>query len=191
MTKLLFFAGSARKDSYNKKLARIAHQLAKSSGADVTFIDLKDFPMPIYDGDLEDASGLPENAKKLKKLFIEHDGFLIASPEYNSSISPLLKNSLDWISRKETADEPGLVAFTGKVFALVAASPGGFGGLRGLVPLRMMLENVGALVIPTQLAISFVNKAFNDQDELTDENHKKVLTSVVKQLIDTCTKIHG
>lgn len=189
MTKILFFAGSARTESFNKKLAKAAYGMTQTHDIEATFIDLRDFPMPIYDGDLEASEGLPDNAKKLKKLFIEHDGFLVASPEYNSSFSPLLKNSLDWISRPHMENEPTLAAFKGKIWALTAASPGGFGGLRGLVPLRMMLGNIGAYVLPTQLAISFANKAFDDEGKLTDENHKKTLSTIVEQLVTATAKL--
>lgn len=189
MKKLLFFAGSARKDSYNKKLVKEAVSIAAELGASVTHIDLKDFPMPIYDGDLEAESGLPENAEKLKKLFCEHAGFFISSPEYNSSISPLLKNSLDWISRPSAKGEASLIAFSGKVCGLVAASPGGFGGLRGLVPLRMMLGNIGVFVVPSQLAIPFANKAFTEDDKLIDAKQIENLRGVVKQFIETANKI--
>ena len=184
MAKLLFLAGSARKDSINKKLAKQAAKVAeKMGGAEITFIDLKDFPMPIYDGDLEDESGLPENAIKLKKLFIEHDGFFIASPEYNSSFSPLLKNSLDWISRKHEETEKPLVAFSGKIAAISAASPGGFGGLRGLVPLRMMLGNIGVVVLPDQLAIANAVDAFDSDGNLSNDFHIKTLNNIVEKFI--------
>ena len=190
MAKLLFFSGSIRKDSFNKKLAYQAYNIARDQfGANCTYIDLKDFEMPIYNGDLEAESGLPENAKKLKKIFCEHDGFLIAAPEYNSSLAPLLKNSLDWISRPQTENEPALIAFKGKIAALTAASPGGFGGLRGLVPLRMMLGNIGVLVIPNQLAIPFAAKAFDEKGNLQDEKQKASLTSVVKEFATTAGKI--
>jgi chromate reductase len=130
MTKLLMFAGSARKASTNKQLAALAAITAKEAGAEVTLIDISDFDMPIYNGDIEAATGLPESAKRLKQLFVEHDGFFIASPEYNSSISALLKNALDWISRPHTKNEPGLWAFNGKVAAIGSVAPGALGGLR-------------------------------------------------------------
>ena len=189
MTKLLFLSGSIRKDSFNKKLAKQAYQIAQEIGVDATYIDLKEFEMPLYNGDLEAESGIPENAKKLKQLFRDSDGFFIASPEYNSSFSPLLKNSLDWISRSHEKDEPRLVAFDGKVAAISAASPGGFGGLRGLVPLRMMLGNIGVFVTPNQLAISFANKSFNEKGDLTDEGQKSILKSVVEELANTAKKL--
>jgi NAD(P)H-dependent FMN reductase len=151
--RVLAFAGSARKDSWNKKLVGIAAKGAEAAGADVTLIDFRDYPMPLYDGDLEAAEGIPEHGQRFKLLMIEHDGFLISSPEYNSSITPLLKNSIDWASRSSGAKEPPLVAFQGKVAALMSASPGGLGGLRGLVHLRSILGNIGVLVMPGQVAV--------------------------------------
>jgi NAD(P)H-dependent FMN reductase len=191
MARLLFFAGSARKDSINKKLAKCAAELAREKGADVTFIDLKDFEMPIYDGDLEDEKGLPENARRLKQLFIDHDGFFIASPEYNSSFSPLLKNSLDWISRVGDENEKPMMAYSGKVAALAATSPGGLGGLRGLVSLRMMLGNVGVTVIPKQAAIGSGFQAFNDDGGLVDEAQARMLESVIDALINATDRMSG
>src|SRR5688572_20474350 len=119
---VLAFAGSTRSESFNKQLVRLAAEDARAAGAEVTVIDLRDLPLPLFDEDLETENGLPENAKKLKALLREHDGFLIASPEYNSSISSVLKNAIDWASRPESDDEPPLVAFRGKVAALMSAS---------------------------------------------------------------------
>lgn len=188
MVKLLCFAGSERKDSFNKKLAQCAEQLIKEQGAKVAYLDLSDYPMPLYNSDLEADSGLPEAAKKLKKLFREHDGFFIASPEYNSSFSPLLKNTLDWISRSETTDEPPLAAFDGKVAALGAASPGGFGGLRGLVPLRMMLGNIGVLVVPGQVVIPAAHSAFDEEGKLKDNRQHAMLSVAIEQLVRTAKR---
>ncbi len=185
MSKFLFFAGSARKASTNKQLAAFAASTAKAEGADVTLIDLKDFEMPLYDGDLEEDGGLPENAKRLKQLFVEHDGIFIASPEYNSSISPLLKNALDWISRPHTEDEPSLWAYSGKVMALGAVAPGTLGGLRGLIPLRMMLGNIGVTVVPNQVAISNGFTAFDDAGKLTNAFQAQMLSAAITQMIAT------
>lgn len=180
--KILFLAGSTRKESVNKKLAKAAYKIALEKNIEATFIDLKDFPMPIYNGDLEDAEGLPEKAIELKKIFIAHDGVFIASPEYNSSFSPLLKNALDWISRKHEDNEPALVAYTGKIMALTAASPGGYGGLRGLVPLRMMLGNIGVLVLPEQLAIPNAYNAFDENGHLQDQKYTDTLANIIDRL---------
>lgn len=190
MTKLLFLAGSARKDSLNKKLAKAAADMAKAKGATATYIDLADFDMPIYDGDIEATSGLPENAKRLKKLFQDHDGFFIASPEYNSSFSSLLKNALDWISRPHEENEAGLSAFKGKVAALGAVSPGALGGLRGLVPLRMMLGNIAVHIIPSQIAVGSGMNAFDDHG-LVDDKNVKMLDGVITEFVTTTQKLNA
>ncbi|MEX1033383.1 MAG: NAD(P)H-dependent oxidoreductase [Cellvibrionaceae bacterium] len=181
--KILFLAGSARKESMNKKLARHAYSLALEKGADASFIDLADYPMPIYDGDLEASEGLPENAKKLKQVFIEHQGLFIASPEYNSSLSPLLKNSIDWISRPERSDEVALVAFATKIAALSATSGGKLGGLRGLVPLRMLLGNIGVDVMGSQLAVAAYGEAFDRTGNLVDASALAALDALLDKLI--------
>jgi NAD(P)H-dependent FMN reductase len=191
MPKLLIFAGSARAASTNKQLAALAANIATKAKIDVTLIDLKDFDMPIYDGDLEAGEGLPENAKRLKKLFVEHDGLFIASPEYNSSFSPLLKNALDWISRPHTDDEPPLWAYSGKVAALGSVAPGALGGLRGLVPLRMMLANIGVTVVPYQIAVSNGFNAFDDNGVLSDEQQSQMLQATIDQLVLTTCAMTG
>jgi NAD(P)H-dependent FMN reductase len=165
--RILAFAGSLRKDSYNKKLIRIAVAGAKSAGAEVTLIDLKDYPLPIYDGDLEAATGLPDYAVKLKKLFLEHDGLLLSCPEYNSSITAVLKNTIDWVSRPSPG-EANLACYTGKAATLMSASPGALGGLRGLVHVRAILGNINVIVLPDQLAISKAHEAFNADGSLKD-----------------------
>lgn len=172
--RVLAFAGSLRRDSYNKKLARIAAEAARSAGAEVTFLDLVDLPLPIYDGDFEAEHGIPPNAKRLKTLMKEHQAFLIASPEYNSSISGVLKNAIDWASRAEKS-EPALTAFRGKVAGLLAASPGQLGGLRGLVTVRAILGNLQVIVVPEQVALPRANEAFSAEGALVDS---KVQSSV-------------
>ncbi len=191
MSKILMFAGSARKASTNKQLAALVASTAQAAGAEVTLIDLKDFEMPIYDGDLEGDTGLPENAKRLKQLFVEHDGLFIASPEYNSSFSPLLKNALDWISRPHTENEQPLWAYNGKVAALGSVAPGALGGLRGLVPLRMMLGNIGVTVVPNQVAISNGFTAFDDDGALKVEQQSQMLKAMIDQLIMTTQAMTG
>ncbi len=151
-TKIVAFAGSLRTASFNKKLIAIAAEAARGAGAEVTVVDLRELNLPLFDQDLEDASGLPEGAKKFKALLRASDGFLIASPEYNSSITAALKNALDWASRAETDDEPAVVAFRGKAAALLSASPGALGGLRGLVAVRSILGNIGVHVLPDRVA---------------------------------------
>lgn len=190
MAKILTFAGSARKDSFNKKLARVAAEAVKKTGAEVTFIDLADYDMPLYNGDLESGQGLPAAAKQLKQIFIEHDGLLIAAPEYNSSITPLMKNTLDWVSRRESEDEPGLAAYQGKVAALLSTSPGGLGGMRGLVVMRMLLSNLGVLVLPEQQAIPGAMNAFNTDGSLVDATIQTNIENIVDKLVMTIDNLN-
>ena len=166
--RILAFGGSLRRDSCNQKLAAIAAQGAREAGAEVTLIALRDFPMPVYDGDLEEASGMPEQAKRLKDLFRKHDGLIISAPEYNSSITAALKNAIDWVSRTESDDEPPLIAYTGKSAILCAASPGALGGLRGLVHVKAILGNIGVTVLPNQVAVGKAYEAFATDGSLVD-----------------------
>lgn len=182
--KILAFAGSTRTGSFNKKLLHVAAEAARAAGAEVTVVDLRDLALPLFDGDAEDANGLPEGAKRFKTLMREHDGFLIASPEYNSSITGVLKNALDWASRAETDDEPPLVAFRGKVATLMSASPGALGGLRGLVHLRAILGNIGVIVLPDQVAVSAAHEAFDDAGQLKDAHRKKQIENLARTLAE-------
>ena len=147
--RLLFFAGSVREGSFNKKLARLGQHIAEANGIEAVFVDLRDYPMPIYDGDLEADEGPPVKAREFKALLGEYEGVFIASPEYNSSITPLLKNTLDWVTRVRAKGETGLEVFTTRVFAISGASPGYYGAMRSLLTLRQILAvGIGALVIP-------------------------------------------
>lgn len=166
--RILAFGGSLRAASYNHKLAAIAVQGARDAGADVTFISLRDFPMPIYDQEIEDAEGMPENAAKLKALFASHDGLIIASPEYNSGITAALKNAIDWVSRATSPDEPPLSVLRGKTAAILAASPGGYGGSRSLAQLRPLLENISITVLPDQVTIPKVHEVMDADGKLND-----------------------
>jgi NAD(P)H-dependent FMN reductase len=186
--RILAFAGSLRVESFNKKLVRIAADAVRAVGGEVTVVDLHDFPMPLYDGDIEAASGIPETGKKLKKMFVESQGLLISSPEYNSSITGVLKNTIDWVSRPAPG-EPGLVAFTGKVAGLVSASPGALGGLRGLVHLRSILGNIGVIVLPEQLAVSKAGDAFGPDGSLKDDKQKATLAKIAGRLVDVTRKL--
>jgi NAD(P)H-dependent FMN reductase len=162
---ILVVAGSARLDSVNRKLARQTVEALRHAGVEATLADLRDFPMPIYDGDLEAGEGIPPAAKALKELTRAHDGFAIASPEYNGSFPALLKNALDWISRPEPGERP-LEVFRGKVAAILSASPGPGGGRRGLHQLRELLEMMSVSVIPRELAIAQSGGAFDDTGRL-------------------------
>jgi chromate reductase, NAD(P)H dehydrogenase (quinone) len=189
MVNILAFTGSARKNSYNQKLVKIAAEGASEAGAKVTVLDMAEFEMPIYNADLELISGIPDNAKAFKKLLIEHDGFLIASPEYNSAFSPLLKNVIDWASRAESADEPPLWAYKGKFASLMATSPGALGGIRGLVFLRMLLANIGVTVLPDQKAIAFAMKAFNSENALINETDQAAVLALGAALTNTVARL--
>jgi len=169
-------------------LRRIA-EAARAAGANVTVVDLREFALPLYDQDLEDASGLPEEAKKFKTLLRESDGFLIASPEYNSSITGALKNAIDWASRSESDDEPPLAAFRDKVAALGSASPGALGGLRGLVHLRAILGNIGVIVLPDQVCISTAHEAFDEAGKLKDERKAKQVTALANGFVQFVSKL--
>ncbi len=175
--KILAFAGSLRRDSFNKKLISIAAAGAAAAGAKVTEIDLKDFPLPVYDGDIEDESGLPDEALALKTLFNEHHGLLISSPEYNSSISGALKNVIDWVSRPAEGETP-LQCFDGKVAGLVGAAAGGFGGMRALPHVRSILQNIKVTVVPAMVGIPAAHAAFNDDGSLKDERKRKAVEAV-------------
>ncbi|MDP2030391.1 MAG: NAD(P)H-dependent oxidoreductase [Thiobacillus sp.] len=162
MPKILAFSGSIRRDSWNRKLIQTAVDATRAAGGNVTLIDLADYPLPLYNGDLEDKDGLPNNALRLKALFKEHDAFLISSPEYNSSMPPLLKNTIDWVSR-EWQGESGLVPYQHKVAAIMAASPGVFGGMRMLPHLRQVLNTLDVLVLPGQFSLPHADTAFDTE----------------------------
>jgi NAD(P)H-dependent FMN reductase len=186
--RILAFAGSLRRDSYNKKLVQIAADAARRAGAEVTLIDLKDYPLPIYDGDIEASTGIPENGLKLKQLFVQHDGLLWSCPEYNSSITAALKNVIDWVSRPQPG-EPGLAAFTGKVATLMSASPGALGGLRGLVHVRSILGNINVIVLPEQLAVSKAHETFTDEGTLKDVKMQAGIEGLGKRLAEFLQKM--
>jgi chromate reductase len=187
--KILAFAGSTRSDSWNKKLVKVAAEGATSAGAEVTLIDLRDYALPLYDGDLETA-GIPEAALKLKRLFLEHQGLLISSPEYNSSISGVLKNTIDWVSRSAPG-EGALACFADKVAGLLSASPGALGGMRGLVHLRAILGNIKVLVLPDQVAVSKAHEAFSPDGSLKDAKQQAAVQGVAKKLAETIAKLRA
>jgi NAD(P)H-dependent FMN reductase len=188
--RILAFAGSLRKDSFNKKLVQIAVGGARSAGAEVTCIDLKDYPLPIYDGDLEVASGVPENGKKLKQLFLAHDGLLLSCPEYNSSITAVLKNTIDWVSRPVPGEAP-LACFAGKVATLMSASPGALGGLRGLVHVRAILGNINVVVLPDQIAVSKAHDAMNADGTLKDAKQQAGIEGLGRRLAEFLKKVRA
>ena len=186
----LAFAGSLRAASLNKKLVHVAADAATAAGARVTVIDLRDFPLPVYDGDLEAAEGLPANARRLKDLFIAHQGLLIACPEYNSSITAVLKNTIDWVSRQD-GTESGTKPYEGKVAALFSASPGNFAALRSLEATRGILLQLGVLVVSQRLAVPRAHQAFADDGTLREATLQAALQAMVASAIDTTVRMNA
>lgn len=186
--KILAFSGSARKDSFNRKLIAVAARGAQDAGAQVTLADFRDYPMPLYDGDLEDQSGMPERALAFKKLMIDHHGFLISSPEYNSSFPPLLKNAIDWASRPAPNEKP-LIAFAGKACGLLSASPGAMGGYRGLQQVRYVLGNIGVIVLPGMFALPAAHEAFDASGALTDPKKRESAMNIGRDLTAVLRKL--
>ena len=190
--RLLFIAGSAREKSWNKKLARLGHQIADANGIASAFADLGDYPMPIYNGDIETQEGSPDNARKLKALMKVHSGIFIASPEYNASFSALLKNALDWVSHTREDGEEPLEVFKTRVFALGSASPGGMGGLRGLSQLRLVLEiGLSALVLPDQFAVPRAVDAFDENGHLKNKDSQETYKQLIQKLARAAHVLHG
>jgi chromate reductase, NAD(P)H dehydrogenase (quinone) len=186
MVRILVFAGSARRASLNKMLARLAADAVRAAGAQATFVDLDDYPMPVYHGDIEDAEGLPENARKLREIFIAHDAFLIASPENNQSVTALLKNTIDWISRgigDGKGANSGLAPYRGKVAGLMGATPGPWGTQRAMPHLRQILSGLGVLVLGDMVALAHADAAFDEAGQLKDERARKTLDNLAKSLV--------
>lgn len=180
--KILAFAGSTRQGSFNRKLLKAAVESLRQAGAEVTHVELSDYDMPILNQDEEAAHGLPPAAKVLQDLLFEHDALILACPEYNSSITPLLKNTLDWISRPN-GERPSTAGFRGKPAAIVSASGGALGGLRGLRHVREILGNIGMLVLPGQFALGRAHEAFSEDGRL-NAAQQKTLDGVVQPLVD-------
>ena len=188
--KLLFFAGSNRQASLNKRLAKAASSMAAEFGAEVTFIDLKDYEMPLYCGDLEANEGVPEAAKRLAELVQSHDGVFIASPEYNSSLSPLLKNTLDWVSRLRSDETPPRTPWhQAQVFAIGATSMGPMGGLRGLQLLSALLINGYQVnVIPQTVAVGKGHEVLGEDGSLSTPQSEAMLSGAMKAFVETASK---
>jgi chromate reductase len=189
-TRLLFFSGSTRTGSLNRALAAYAHRTALAKGHSAELIDLADYPMPIYNADLQNNEGIPENTRKLKAKIGEYPGVFIAAPEYNASVPALLKNTLDWLSRIKDEGEQPLQLFKTRAFAISSASPSMHGGARGLIALRQVLAiGLQALVLPEQFAISQANKAFDDAGEPKDEIVKKTVGGILDRLALTAERL--
>jgi NAD(P)H-dependent FMN reductase len=188
--KLVALAGSARRGSLNRAVLATASIAASSAGANLTVVDLNDYELPLFNQDLEDAEGMPDAAKRLKALFRNSDGFILASPEHNSTYSALLKNTIDWCSRAEGDDEPPLVAFAGKSAVLLAASPSPLGGLRGLYALRELLQNIRVTVHPEILAVRSAHEVITD-GVVTDAKWAKKIGDLVKDYVAFAGKLAG
>jgi chromate reductase, NAD(P)H dehydrogenase (quinone) len=186
--KILVIPGSLRTGSHNVKLAAATAYEFALHGAEVTRISLTDFPLPIYDGDLQAKSGVPKNAVNLKRMMGAHHGVLLVTPEYNSSVPPLLKNTIDWVSRVQEAHEARGQVFRQRTFAVAAASEGRLGGSRALAALRLILSACQALVIPNQLALSFADQAYDEMDRLKKEADIEAMKALVRQLIEMSQK---
>ena len=182
--KILVIPGSLRTGSLNARLAAAAAYQFTQAGADVTRISLADFPLPIYDGDLQTKSGVPKHAINLKRMMSAHHGVLIVTPEYNSSVPPLVKNTIDWVTRVQDGHETRGQVFRARPFAIAAASEGRLGGTRCLAALRLILSACHATVIPNQLALSFAGEAYDDMDRLKHAGDIEALNAMVRQLID-------
>ena len=182
--KILVFAGSTRTGAWSGKTADAAMKELALQGAEVTRISLADYPLPIMDEDLERRDGIPDNAMKLGRQIAAHDGVLIATPEYNASIPPLLKNTVDWVSRISSNGRHPFKPFAGKPVALCSSSTGKFAGIRCLNHLRPVMMNVGAEVISAQCSIGLAEEAFHEDGSLRDERTAKMMATVCRSLIE-------
>lgn len=188
MADILALAGSTRSGSFNRQLIQTAADMAEEHDAAVTRLDLRDYELPLYDGDTEREHGLPEEVRELQDVFDRHDAFLIASPEYNGGIPGVLKNVIDWVSRP-TEQRPPEHVFTDKVAGIMSAAPGRLGGLRGLYHLRWVLTSINVLVVPQQYAVSHARDAFTD-DGLVEE-HRPGVEQVVERTVELTDTLHG
>lgn len=189
--RILAFAGSTRQGSWNKKVVRVAAAGAEKAGGKVTYIDLRDYPLPLFDEDLEEKDGVPEPAIRLKELFCAHQGLLIASPEYNSSISGVLKNAIDWLSRPMEGGLDALGCFKGKVLCLMSASPGRLGGLRGLVHVRAILGNLGVIVLPDQIAVPNAQEAFSPDGTFKNAEQQASVEQLGGEVVSIVSRLYG
>ena len=185
--KILAFAGSTRRESWNRKVLEVAVAGARDAGAEVNLVNLNDFPMPIYNADWHTDNGVPETMRALRKLMMEANGIMIASPEYNTSITPLLKNTIDWLSQ-EVDGQPENIAFAGKVGALMGASNGAFGTIRALPHVSYILSNLGVFMLPV-VAVPKVSANFDAEGKIANERAKGMLTGLGARLTHTLVKL--
>lgn len=188
---LVAFSGSIRQGSYNSAILKAAVNAARDTGAEVDLLDLRDFELPLFNQDLESEGGLPDAARQLKARFIKTDGFILASPEYNSAFSALMKNTIDWCSRAESDDEPPLSAYAGKSALLLSASPGALGGLRGLYSLRTLLQNIQVTVYPEMLAVRSAHQVIGADGSLTDAQWSGKITKLAHAYAAFAARLAG
>jgi chromate reductase len=184
--KILAFSGSSRSESFNKKLVKLAASAATKAGAEVTLIDLRDLQLPLYDGDLEEKSGVPDSARKFRGLIVQHQGLMIASPEYNASVSPLLKNAIDWASRPIPNETN---PYAGKIAMLMSASPGGLGGLRGQIHVRAILDTLTVITMTESLAVMKAHEAFNADGSFKEPKQQATLEKLAARFVTTLEKL--
>lgn len=187
--KILAFAGSTRLDSFNKRLAKIALHAAENAGAETTFIDLLDYNMPLYNDDLLREQGMPDSVLAFKGMLKKHQGFLIASPEYNGSVTGVLKNAIDWATIKSD-DEERMACWNGKIAGLMAASPGGLGGIRGLHHLRTILAGIGTFVLPNHLGVGNSTANLQNDEQITDEKLQHQLNNLSTEMVRVIRGLH-
>jgi chromate reductase len=187
--KILAFAGSTRKNSVNKRLAKIALHAAEKSGAETTYIDLLDYDLPLYNEDLLSEHGMPDSAKAFKEQLKNHNGFLIASPEYNGSLTGVLKNAIDWASIK-VEDEERMACWNGKIVGILSGSPGGLGGIRGLHHLRTILAGIGTFVLPNHLAVGDSTVNLQNDEQITDEKLQHQLENLSTEMVRVIRGLH-
>src|SRR6202050_908895 len=187
--KILVIPGSLRSGSLNARLAAVAAYELAQLGAEVSRVSLADFPLPIFDGDLQTKSGVPKNASNLKRMMSAHHGVLIVTPEYNSSVPPLVKNTIDWVTRVQDAHETRGQVFRDRAFAIAAASESRLGGTRSLAALRLILSACDVTVIPNQLALAFAGEAYDDMDRLKHTADVEALRALARQLIDVSQRM--
>ncbi|MBG83182.1 MAG: NADPH-dependent FMN reductase [Phycisphaerae bacterium] len=187
--RILAFSGSIRRDSLNQKLIEIASEDVREAGGEITVINLKDYQMPVFNQDLEDEGGLPDAVLQLKDVFRDHQGLLIASPEYNGSLTAVLKNTIDWLTRPQEGFPP-LDCFSGKIAAILATSPGGRGGLMGLSHLRAILTHIKTIVIPHQVAVPNAHQAIGNNDRIEPETIHDMVRHQAVQLVETTRRMH-
>ncbi|MDB6145061.1 MAG: NAD(P)H-dependent oxidoreductase [Pseudomonas sp.] len=189
IVKVLAFCGSTRQGSLNQKLLDVAARGAQEAGAQVTFVSLRDYPLPLYDGDLEKEQGVPAHAHALQELFRKHDAVLLASPEHNGGYTALLKNAIDWVSRPTSTGHSGVTLFANKAAAVISASPGPMGGIRGVLATRMVLEKLGAIVIPQSFTLGVAHLAFDEDARCSDANVDREVGAVGAALVKMAVRL--